>query len=1697
MNNFKPILILSLFMLFILSLGAISAEDVNSTVVGDSVYVDSNAGNNGTGFISNPTNNIKNAVDLADNDSTIYLKGGNYSGDGNNEIVVNKTLTITSYEGIATIKGDYNNYVFYIGDKGSLTLKNISFVNTNYLNVKTYGAIINYGTLNVEDSFFNNATGLRAGIILNYGNLTVTNSEFKNNTAKYYGGAITNFGFANITGSLFESNSAAEGEAILNSYDMFISNSRFVNNNISSNKYGDEESLIDISSSYFMENSGVYVKNGGINVGESYLTLINTTSSVVDISYSFINTYDFIDSKISVDNNLWCSNENIPKQASRWLIMTFTDKNTGSSIIQSKTDADVLVTFKVSNGKSTYNLPSSVNLPSVFIQLESDNGKFMENSGFLVDNVFSTTYRGNSKDTLLFAMFEDCFAILTVGSGVNNGKIYVSTLGSDEIGDGSINNPYKSLAKAVSLALNGDTIFIAKGSYYGWNNSGLSINKSLTFSSYNGEVILYRDNFHTMFTTTSRGNLNLVNLTLTAEDKSKFFPLVNNSGKTVIDSCIIKNVEGGDKYVYKSNQALRYQYYSNQSIIYTSNDLFINNSLFTDLEDIVVRSYFYTGDNYFKPFDVNIENSVFTNCKAMNWETTWDRWTYADKLDIVSPSFIINVGAKNVLINNCTFRDNSASAVRVNASNSFLVNNSKFINNHGSIYSLSKGVMNNTLISGDEGPVLDFVTGHTLSIIRNIYNINNSNFTKNNDVIINTWYEYSHDVYLYNCSFWNNTNSHAQGYENTSGEGLILNGGNMTVDYCTFEDNSVFYGGVFYNDGTSMGSGGIYYSILNITHSVFYNNNAVLGKDIFHKGGDLVVSDCWWGSNRGPNDNNIYQAAGSVEVKNWAILTFDIQDNTLIASLNKVTDSEGNIYNISGNLPSRIAIFNSSMVKINPNVIPLINNQANVNISFNGEDISATVSVDNQTVSLTFYNKNTVFDLKDIIVYGKGTTYSFVLKSVNGYVISNKTVNLLILNGTNIYQNHSLTTNSFGVGSLIINCSMGNYTFKATYDGDDYFKAAEGSANLVVMPYYSSVFVKSNQTFYGNGNFLYAYLYDNLGDAIVNQIVLFTITSSNGAVYKKYALTNGEGQAGFYLNLTSGKYNVDVSYLGDNWHYGSSNTGLFNIVSIGTNVVIEQSSFNGRGNTLTILLRDNNHRVLFNESVAITLSDGKITQTFDVTTNEDGRAGIIVNLLPGKYNVYVKYMGDNLNFASSSEGDLIINHVSTQISADSVVIFNETVNKYLVKLTDIYGRLLINETVVITAISQSTGVKQIFNVKTNDNGIANLTCNLDIGYYLLKVNFEDNEWYDGSNYASTLIVANTINGFDPYATILVANDFNKYYKNGTQYIVCLQDIYGNPISNMNVVISINGMNYTRITNSSGEAKLNINLNPGVYYLSTSFEGYGNWTKSFVNTSVTVLSQIISNDLTKILRNGSQFIVKFVDDAGNPIEGKVINISINGVVYSRVTNSSGEAKLSINLNVGKYEVITSCDGFANHNVINVLSNIESSDLSMYYKDGSKFKVVVYDDAGKVKSNASVKFTINGASYIRTTDENGVAALSINLNSNIYTITTECGGVVNTNQIWVYNMAVNIDASNETVQRGNPFSVKLSDVNGNALSGGEVTFKINGISYIRQVNETGYAKLNINLNPGIYKIITAFSFRNYEDKLLYNTLKVIDY
>ncbi|MBQ6218145.1 MAG: hypothetical protein IJH63_16135, partial [Methanobrevibacter sp.] len=47
---------------------------------------------------------------------------------------------------------------------------------------------------------------------------------------------------------------------------------------------------------------------------------------------------------------------------------------------------------------------------------------------------------------------------------------------------------------------------------------------------------------------------------------------------------------------------------------------------------------------------------------------------------------------------------------------------------------------------------------------------------------------------------------------------------------------------------------------------------------------------------------------------------------------------------------------------------------------------------------------------------------------------------------------------------------------------------------------------------------------------------------------------------------------------------------------------------------------------------------------------------------------------------------------------------------------------------------------------------------------------------------------------------------------------------GNPKTNEKITFNINGVFYTRTTNTDGIAKLNINLMPGKYIITTTFNG---------------------------------------------------------------------------------------------------------------------------------------------------------------------------------------------------------------------------------------------------------------------------------
>ncbi|WP_407453227.1 carboxypeptidase-like regulatory domain-containing protein, partial [Methanobrevibacter sp.] len=142
------------------------------------------------------------------------------------------------------------------------------------------------------------------------------------------------------------------------------------------------------------------------------------------------------------------------------------------------------------------------------------------------------------------------------------------------------------------------------------------------------------------------------------------------------------------------------------------------------------------------------------------------------------------------------------------------------------------------------------------------------------------------------------------------------------------------------------------------------------------------------------------------------------------------------------------------------------------------------------------------------------------------------------------------------------------------------------------------------------------------------------------------------------------------------------------------------------------------------------------------------------------------------------------------------------------------------------------------------------------------------------------------------------------------------------------------------------------------------------------------------------------------------------LTVAGKTYTRKTNSDGVASLPINLGVGNYTVSASFDGSSNFGAVEISRTIVvnppvyelvAEDVDMVYQDGTSYNVQITDTQGNPVAQAGVviKVTINGKSYDRKTNEDGIASLPINLRAGTYEITAEYNGKQITNTIVVNN------------------------------------------------------------------------------------------
>lgn len=348
-----------------------------------------------------------------------------------------------------------------------------------------------------------------------------------------------------------------------------------------------------------------------------------------------------------------------------------------------------------------------------------------------------------------------------------------------------------------------------------------------------------------------------------------------------------------------------------------------------------------------------------------------------------------------------------------------------------------------------------------------------------------------------------------------------------------------------------------------------------------------------------------------------------------------------------------------------------------------------------------------------------------------------------------------------------------------------------------------------------------------------------------------------------------------------------------------------------------------------------------------------------------------------------------------KIKAPNVKMYYKDGSKLSVSTYDNKNKALKNIKLKITIDGKT------YSKTTDSKGKTTLALNLKSGTYSVLSVFDGSSKYEKASAKSTVTIKSTIK----------SSDFKKIYTNSKDYSATFYDKKGKVLKNTAVKFKINGKTYSKKTDSKGVGKLSISLKPGKYTITITNSKTGESKSNTITTTPTIVE---NKDLVKYFKNTGQYGVKLVDANGKSVgKGKTLTFNINGVTYKKTTDAYGYAKLPVDLNPGTYTVKATYGSCSITNKITVKSLIESSDLTMKEDDGSKFNVKVLTSNGQPASNQKVVMKLNGQTYTKTSNANGIANLDINLDPGKYSITTEFGGLKNTNQITVNKIIKNTE------------------------------------------------------------------------------------
>ena len=458
------------------------------------------------------------------------------------------------------------------------------------------------------------------------------------------------------------------------------------------------------------------------------------------------------------------------------------------------------------------------------------------------------------------------------------------------------------------------------------------------------------------------------------------------------------------------------------------------------------------------------------------------------------------------------------------------------------------------------------------------------------------------------------------------------------------------------------------------------------------------------------------------------------------------------------------------------------------NLAAGDYDVNVNYAGDNKYVASSNSTKFTISKLpssvlvnvKDIVV-GEDAVISIALpEDATGNVT-------ITVNGKNY-----VAVVKYGVASVTISdLAKGNYNVSVKYSGDNKYLPGENTTQFSVAKVSDyNVTVDIVDIIEGeNATVTVVVPDDGTGEVII---------TIDGKEYKG-SVDNGVAKV-VIPDLKEGTYKVVTFYTGDNKYDSMIVNGTIT-VNKNTKTTLTMDDvvkyFKGAQN-LTAKLVDAFGNPITNATVYFTVN-GKV---YAKTTDKNGTASMGIGLVPNEYKVNAVFNGTKDYDKATANATVTVKN--TVFGNDTTLYFcNGT--KYVTKFLDSNGKALANTTVKFN-------INGVFYTRvTDENGTASLGIRLNPKSYVITA-------YNpatGEERANNITVMPT----------LITKDLSMKFQDGSKFNVTILDGQGKPLANQNVTFNVNGVFYNKVSGADGVASLNINLNAGKYIITSMWNGY--------------------------------------------------------------------------------------------------------------------------------------------------------------------------------------------------------------------------------------------------------------------------------